>query len=72
VLGAADEKKVIDEHRMAMISAAKRAGKQVAMLCASVEESRRWIDAGATIIAFASDVAVIQHAYRDAVTRIRR
>ena len=71
VFGTPDEKKVIDEHRLVMIEAAKRAGKQVAMLCPSVEESRRWIDAGATIIAFASDVAVIQSTYRSAVAQIR-
>jgi 2-keto-3-deoxy-L-rhamnonate aldolase RhmA len=71
VYGTPDEKKVIDEHRLVLIDAAKRAGKQVAMLCPSVEESRRWVDAGVTIIAFASDVAVLQNAYRDATAKIR-
>jgi len=54
-----------------LIDAATRAGKQVAMLCASVEDSRRWIEAGATIIAYASDVAVIERGYKSAVEQIR-
>jgi 2-keto-3-deoxy-L-rhamnonate aldolase RhmA len=71
VFGTPDEHKVIDEHRLLLIDAAKRAGKQVAMLCASVEDCRRWIDAGVTIIAYASDVAVIERGYRSAADQIR-
>jgi 2-keto-3-deoxy-L-rhamnonate aldolase RhmA len=71
VFGTPDEHKVIDEHRLLLIDAAKRAGKQVAMLCASVEDCRRWIDAGVTIIAYASDVAVIERGYRNAGDQIR-
>jgi 2-keto-3-deoxy-L-rhamnonate aldolase RhmA len=71
VLGKPDEAKVIDEHREQMIDAARRAGKQVAMLCSSVEDARRWIDAGTTIIAYASDVSVIERGYRSIVDQIR-
>jgi 2-keto-3-deoxy-L-rhamnonate aldolase RhmA len=71
ILGQPGAAKVIDEYRDRVIGAAKRHGKDVAMLCASVEESRRWIEAGVKIIAFASDVAVLQEAFTAAVVAVR-
>lgn len=72
VLGRPESVRVIDEHRERLIDAANRHHVDVAMLCASVTEARRWIDAGVKIIAIASDVAMLQDAYSAAVSAIRR
>ncbi|MBO0747209.1 MAG: hypothetical protein J2O47_02595, partial [Acidimicrobiaceae bacterium] len=58
VLGTPDEGKVIDEHRDLLIDAARRAGKDVAMLLGTVEQAARWIEAGVKLVALGSDVAV--------------
>jgi 2-keto-3-deoxy-L-rhamnonate aldolase RhmA len=64
VLGTPDEGKVIDEHRDLLIDAARRHGKDVAMLLGTVEQAQRWIDAGVKLVALASDVAILQQGYR--------
>jgi 2-keto-3-deoxy-L-rhamnonate aldolase RhmA len=46
---------VIDEHRHRLIAAARAQGKHAAMLVQTIEEAERWIDAGASIIAYSSD-----------------
>lgn len=71
VLGTPEEARVIDEHRDRLIDAAKRHGKDVALLCSSVEQARHWMDAGVKIIAFASDVAMLQRAYGEVVSQLR-
>lgn len=71
VRGTQAEKATIDEHRERLIDAAKRHGKDVAMLCSSVEEATRWIRTGAKIIAYSSDVAVLQQGYAAAVAQLR-
>src|SRR5438094_5132738 len=52
VLGTPDQGRVIDEHRERLLEAARRHGKDVAMLCQTLEEAERWIGAGAKIIAY--------------------
>lgn len=71
VLGTPDEAKVIDEHRDRLLEAANRHGKDMALLCGTVEQAQRWIDAGVKIIALASDVAMLQQSYRTAVAGLR-
>jgi 2-keto-3-deoxy-L-rhamnonate aldolase RhmA len=71
VRGTPDEHRVIDEHRSVLIDAARRHGKDVAMLFNTVEEARPWIEAGVRIIAIASDVAVLQDGYRGIVAGLR-
>lgn len=71
VLGTPDQARVIDEHRDRLIEAAERHGKAVAMLVQTLEEAERWIAAGVTIIAYASDVAVLQGGFAAAVRRLR-
>ena len=71
VLGTPDQGRVIDEHRERMITAALRHGKDVAMLCQTLEEAERWIAAGAQIIAYATDVAILGQGYAAAVRRLR-
>jgi 2-keto-3-deoxy-L-rhamnonate aldolase RhmA len=71
VLRTADEARVIDEHRERLLAASQRHGKDMALLCSSLEQAKRWIDAGVKIIAFSSDVAVLQQAYRAIAERLR-
>jgi 2-keto-3-deoxy-L-rhamnonate aldolase RhmA len=71
VLGTPDQGRVIDEHRHRLIAAATRQGKDVAMLVQSLDEAERWIAAGARIIAYASDAAVLRSAFAAAVARLR-
>jgi 2-keto-3-deoxy-L-rhamnonate aldolase RhmA len=71
VTGLPDASRVIDEHRQRLIDAAARHGKDVAMLCQTVEEAERWIAAGVKIIAYASDVAILKHGFASAVRRLR-
>jgi 2-keto-3-deoxy-L-rhamnonate aldolase RhmA len=71
VLGAPDQGRVIDEHRERLIAAARRHGKDVAMLVQTVEEGQRWIAAGARMVAYASDVAVLRSGFAAAVARLR-
>lgn len=71
VFGTADEGRVIDEHRERLLTACQRHGKDMALLCGSVDQAKRWIDAGVKIIAFSSDVGVLQQAYRTIAERLR-
>lgn len=71
VFGTPDQGRVIDEHREQLIDAAKRHGKDVAMLCNTVAEARRWIDAGVKIMALSNDVDVLQRAYAQMVGELR-
>jgi len=71
VLGTPDQGRVIDEHRERLLEAARRHGKDVAMLCQTLEEAERWIGAGAKIIAYSSDVAMLWQGFATAVRRLR-
>ncbi len=71
VIGTPDQGRVIDEHRDRLIAAANKHGKDVAMLVQTLEEAERWIAAGAKIIAYSSDVAVLRNGYLAAVQRLR-
>jgi 2-keto-3-deoxy-L-rhamnonate aldolase RhmA len=71
VFGTSQQSRVIDEHRDIMVQAAARHGKDVAMLCGSVGEARRWISAGVKMIVLSSDVSMIQQAYVNALDDLR-
>jgi 2-keto-3-deoxy-L-rhamnonate aldolase RhmA len=71
VFGTPDQGRVVDEHRERLIAAAARHGKDVAMLVQTLEEAERWIAAGAKLIAYSSDVAVLRSGYAAAVARLR-
>ena len=62
---------MIDEHRDRLIAAAARHGKDVAMLCQTLDEAERWIKAGAKIIAYSSDVGILRQGVAAAVSRLR-
>jgi 2-keto-3-deoxy-L-rhamnonate aldolase RhmA len=71
VLGTPEQGRVIDEHRQRLIAAAARHGKEVAMLVQTLDEAERWLRAGVTIIAYASDVAVLKSGFAAAMARLR-
>lgn len=71
VMGTPDQARVIDKHRERLIEAAGRHGKDVAMLCQTVGEAERWINAGAKIIAYSSDVAILRQGFASAVSRLK-
>ncbi len=71
VLGTPDQARVIDEHRDRLIDAARRHGKDVAMLVETLDEAERWIRAGVKIVAYSSDVAILRNGFAAAVRRLR-
>jgi 2-keto-3-deoxy-L-rhamnonate aldolase RhmA len=72
VYGTRRQSEVIDEYRLRLIAAARAHNKHVAMLVDTIEQAQRWIEAGARIIAYSSDVAVLRAGYAEAVHRLRR
>ncbi len=71
VYGTPDQGRVLDEHRTRLIEAAKRHGKDVAMLVGTLDEAERWIAAGVKIIAYASDAALLAAALGQAAQRLK-
>jgi 2-keto-3-deoxy-L-rhamnonate aldolase RhmA len=71
VVGTPDQARVLDEKRDLVLAAANRHGKTCAMLTASAEEARKWKDAGALLLAYASDVDVLRSAFSRAMTEIK-
>jgi 2-keto-3-deoxy-L-rhamnonate aldolase RhmA len=72
VAGTPDQAKVIDEHRYILIEAAKKHGKDVAMLVPTLEEAERWIAAGVKIIAYSSDVDILAKGMEEAAKRLKK
>jgi 2-keto-3-deoxy-L-rhamnonate aldolase RhmA len=71
VFGTPDQGRVIDDHRQRLIESAARHDKDVAMLVQTLDEAERWIAAGAKIIAYSSDVAVLRNGFASAMARLR-
>jgi 2-keto-3-deoxy-L-rhamnonate aldolase RhmA len=71
VLGTPDQRRIIDEYRGRMIEAARKNGKDVAMLVQSVDEAKRWIQAGVKIIVYASEVDILKNGFAAAVKQLR-
>ncbi len=71
VLGTPDQRRIIDEYRGRMIEAARKNGKDVAMLVQSVDEARRWIQAGVKIIVYASEADILKNGFTAAVKQMR-
>lgn len=71
VFGTPDESRVLDERRHMILDAANKHGKTCAMLASSAAQTRQWKDAGALLLAYSSDVGVIQDGYRQALAQIK-
>jgi 2-keto-3-deoxy-L-rhamnonate aldolase RhmA len=71
VFGTPEMGAVLDEKRQLIIDAANRHGKTCAMLVSSSEQARQWKEAGALLLAYSTDVIVLQDGYRQALERIK-
>ena len=71
LFGTPDQRRVIDEYRSRMIAAARKHGKDVAMLVHSVEDAKRWIQAGVKIIVYASDADLLKNGFTGVVKQLR-
>ena len=71
VIGTPDQRRIIDEYRGRMIEAARKYGKDVAMLVQSVDEAKRWIQEGVKIIVYASEVEILKNGFAAAVKQLR-
>lgn len=72
VMGTPDRAKVINEYRERMIAAARKHGKDVAMLVNSVEEAKRWVRAGVKMIVYASDVDILMSGFGTVAKQLRQ
>ena len=71
VLGAPDQERVIEEHLACLFEGAKRHGLDVAIRADSVEVARRRLEAGAALITYSSEVAVLQSGYAGLLKELR-
>ncbi|WP_158920659.1 HpcH/HpaI aldolase/citrate lyase family protein [Acidisphaera sp. S103] len=71
VFGSPDQARVLDERRNLILAAAKKHHKTCAMLCSSHEQAQQWKEAGALILAYASDAEILHGAYSQAIAKIK-
>jgi 2-keto-3-deoxy-L-rhamnonate aldolase RhmA len=71
VYGTPDMEKVLDERRWMIVEAARKHGKTTAMLAFNEQQTRQWKEAGARLLAYSSEVGVLQGAYRRALAEIK-
>jgi 2-keto-3-deoxy-L-rhamnonate aldolase RhmA len=71
VFGTPDQAKAMDGMRDRVLAAARRHGKACAMLCATPAEVRQWREAGALLLAYASDVEVLHAGFSKAMAELK-
>ncbi len=71
VFGTPDQATVIDGRRTLILDAARRHRKTCAMLCFSPEQVQQWKEAGALLLAYSSDVEVLQEGFTAAMKRLK-
>jgi 2-keto-3-deoxy-L-rhamnonate aldolase RhmA len=71
VFGSPDQARVLDEKRNLILAAAKKHHKTCAMLCSSQEQAQQWKEAGALILAYASDTEILHSGYSQAIAKIK-
>ena len=71
VFGTPDRARVMDEKRDQILAACRRHGKVCAMLVNSFEQMTQWKTAGATLLAYSSDVDILYSGYSAAMKRIK-
>ena len=62
---------MIEEHLALLFEGAKRHGLDVAIRADSVEVARRRLEAGAALITYSSEVAVLQSGYAGLLKELR-
>ena len=71
VFGTPEQTKVLDEKRDLIVAAAKKHGKHCSMLVSSYEQAQQWKNAGALLLAYASDVQILLDNFRRDIRDIR-
>lgn len=71
VAGTKDEARVLDERRDLVLAAAKKHGKTCAMLASSFEQVQQWKQAGALLLAYASDAEILRSGFAAAMKKIK-
>ena len=71
VFGTPDQARVIDGKRNLILDAARRHGKTCAMLCFSPEQVQQWKEAGVLLLAYSSDVEMLQEGFSSAMKRLK-
>ena len=72
VLGTPSQKPVLTEYRQRLAEAAKKHGKQVAMITDSLEGVREMMKLGATLINYSSDTAVLRAGYAAIAAEVKK
>jgi 2-keto-3-deoxy-L-rhamnonate aldolase RhmA len=72
VLGTPKQRDTLTEYRRRLADAARKHGKQVAMITDSVDGVREMIALGATIVNYASDASILRSSYAGVVADVRR
>jgi 2-keto-3-deoxy-L-rhamnonate aldolase RhmA len=72
VLGTPSQKPVLAEYRQRLAEAAKKHGKQVAMIADSLEGVREMMKLGATLINYSSDTAVLRAGYAAIAAEVKK
>jgi 2-keto-3-deoxy-L-rhamnonate aldolase RhmA len=72
VLGTPAQRDTLTGYRRRLADAARKHGKQVAMITDSLEGVREMIGLGATIINYSSDAAVLRSGYAAVAAEVRR
>jgi 2-keto-3-deoxy-L-rhamnonate aldolase RhmA len=71
VFGTPDEEAALNERRYMIVEAARKHGKTTAMLASSPAQARKWVDAGALLLGYSSEVGVLQDGFRRALKEIK-
>ena len=71
VAGTPEQGRALDEKRDRILAACRKHNKVAAMLVANCEETQRWKNAGATLLAYSSDADIPHSGYAAAMKRIR-
>jgi 2-keto-3-deoxy-L-rhamnonate aldolase RhmA len=71
LLGSPDQARIIDEKRQLILAAARKHGKICAMLVSSADQARRWRQAGALLLAYSSEVEMLQRSFSQAMVEMK-
>ena len=71
VFGTPQESEALDEYRYRVVEAAKKYGKASAMLASTPAQAKKWVDAGAQLLGYSSEVGVLQDGFRQALSLIK-
>jgi 2-dehydro-3-deoxyglucarate aldolase/4-hydroxy-2-oxoheptanedioate aldolase len=71
VFGTPQMGPALDEKRYQIVEACKKHGKTAAMLAGSLEEAKKWRDAGVQLLGYSSEAGVMLDGFRRALAAIK-